>query len=116
MKKRSLLFLFPLLLLSLNTFVYASNPQLAAKKLTFAKHVFGVHGLSCPFCAVGIKKTFMKIKGVRSVDVSLKSNRVTVYTDKGMCFSDKDLKNIFSKAGFSYHGIISNPKNCSKLS
>lgn len=116
MKKLLLLLLFPLLLLSLNTTVYASDIQPAANQPVTAKHVFGVRGLACPFCAIGIKKTFMKIKGVRSVNVSLKQSRVTIYTDKGICFSDKELKQIFSKAGFSYHGTISKPKSCGKLS
>jgi len=65
---------------------------------------------------IGIKKIFKKIKGVQSVEVSLKHNTVTIYTDKGVCFSHKELKQLFSKAGFSYHGIISKPKSCGKLS
>lgn len=77
-----------------------------------SKHVFGVHGLSCPFCVIGIKKTFKKIAGVRSVEVSMKNNTVTLNTDKGICFTEKESKVIFGKTGFSYHGIISQPKSC----
>lgn len=116
MKNYLLVLLLPLLLFSLNTTVYASNVQLAANKPVTTKHVFGVHGLSCPFCVIGVKKTFKKIKGVRSVDVSLKHATVTIYTDKSICFTDKELKKIFSKAGFSYHGTISKPKDCGKRS
>ena len=114
MKKYSLLFLMALFLTSLNLSVYASNADIAANKPTIAKHVFGVHGLSCPFCVIGIKKTFKKINGVQSVKVSIKHNSVTVFTDKGICFSEEELKTIISKAGFSYHGTISTPDGCKK--
>jgi len=86
--------------------------QLAAKQPAATKFVFGVHGLSCPFCAVGIKNTFKKVSGVQSVSVSLKNGTVTVYTKKGICFSKKELKAIFAKTGFSYHGTLVKPKNC----
>ena len=112
MKKFLLLLLFPLLLLTFNPSVYASNAQLAANKTIATKHVFGVHGLSCPFCAIGIKKTFKKVKGVQSVNVSLKNGTVTVYTRKGVCFSKKELKALFAKTGFSYHGTLVKPKSC----
>ncbi len=102
-----LLFLF-------NASVYASNTELVAKKPTVVKHVFGVHGLSCPFCVIGMKKTLKKINGVQSVEVSLKHSTVTVFTDKGICFSEEELKKLFSKAGFSYHGTISIPEECKK--
>ena len=94
---------------SMGAVAATSNP---ANKPSTVKHVFGVHGLSCPFCAVGIKKTFKKIKGVQSVDVSLKHGRVTVYTNKGICFSKKELKRLFKKTGFTYHGTVVKPKNC----
>lgn len=116
MKKFLLLLLFPLLLLSLNTSVYASEIQLVVNKSVAAKHVFGVHGLACPFCVIGIKKTFKKMNGVQSVEVSLKHNTVTIYTDKGICFSDEELTQIFNKAAFTYHGTISKLKNCDTLS
>jgi len=112
MKKSLLRLSISIFLLSLGTGAYAANTQLAANAPVAVRHVFGVHGLSCPFCAVGIKKTFKKIKGVQSVKVSLKHKRVTVYTNKGICFSDNRLKKIFSNAGFSYHGTLSKPKNC----
>ncbi len=112
MKQFLLLLLLPLFYLTLNTSVYASNAQLEANKAVVTKHVFGVHGLSCPFCAIGIKKTFKKVKGVKSVDVSLKNGTVTVYTRNGVCFSKKELEALFAKTGFSYHGTMVKPKSC----
>jgi len=112
MKKWVLLLLCSLLLF--NTPIYASTTELSVKKPTVVKHVFGVHGLSCPFCVVGVKKTLKKVNGVKSVEVSLKHSTVTVFTDKGICFSEEELKKLFSKTGFSYHGTISKPKGCKK--
>ena len=116
MKKLFLLLLAPLLLFTLTISVYGSNAQSPASEQTVTKHVFGVHGLSCPFCVAGVKKIFKKIKGVQSVDVSLKNKTVTVYTDKGICFTEKELKSLFSKAGFTYHGTMVSTKDCDKLS
>lgn len=76
------------------------------------KHVFGVHGLSCPFCSIGIKKTFLKIKGVEKAEVDSKNGSVTVYTKKGICFSHQELKKIFNRSGFTYHGTAEQPKSC----
>lgn len=106
MKKFLLALFIPLFLMGLNAPLYAAN------KPAIVKHVFGVHGLSCPFCAIGIKKTFKKVKGVQSVNVSLKNGTVTVYTKKGICFSKKELEALFAKTGFSYHGTVVKPKSC----
>jgi len=111
MKRLLLNFLIPFLALSLGMGAMAATSNPTSKPVS-VKHVFGVHGLSCPFCAVGIKKTFKKIKGVESVTVSLKHSRVTVYTKKGVCFSEKELKALFNKTGFSYHGTVVKPKSC----
>lgn len=78
------------------------------------KHVFGVHGLSCPFCVIGVKNTFKKIKGVESVSVNMNESNVTVYTQSGICFSNKQLTQIFNDAGFTYHGTVEQPAECDK--
>lgn len=111
MKRLLLSLLIPFLALSLSMGAMAATPNPTNTPVA-VKHVFGVHGLSCPFCAVGIKKTFKKIKGVQSVDVSLKHGTVTVYTNKGICFSKKELNRLFKKTGFTYHGTVVKPKNC----
>ena len=115
MKRLFFMLLVPLLSLPLATNVMAANtPQ--SKNPAVVRHVFGVHGLACPFCAIGIKKTFKKIDGVQSVEVSLKHKQVTVFTNEGVCFSQKELKSLFEKTGFTYHGTIEQPKSCGKLS
>jgi len=112
MKQLLMAMMVSLTLLTGGAMAYADNTATANNPSGVVKHVFGVHGLSCPFCVIGVKKTFKKIQGVRSVDVSLKNNTVTVYTVKGKCFSDQELKALFNQAGFSYHGTISKPKTC----
>jgi len=111
MKRLLFSLLIPFLALSLSMETMAATPNPTSKPVT-VKHVFGVHGLSCSFCAVGIKKTFKKIKGVQSVDVSLKHGNVTVYTSKDICFSKKELKRLFKKSGVTYHGTVVKPKSC----
>lgn len=101
------------LLISLLTLASSASAMTApTTKPVATKHVFGVHGLSCSFCAIGIKKTFKKMKGVQSVSVSLKNGTVTVYTNKSVCFSKKELKALFDKTGFSYNGTLVKPKGC----
>ena len=112
MKRLLLTLLVPLLAFMLSTDAMAANVTSTTKPVATTKHVFGVHGLSCPLCAIGIKKTFKKVKGVQSVNVSLKNSTVTVYTNKGVCFSKKELKALFNKTGFSYHGTLVKPKSC----
>jgi len=107
MKRLLLSFLIPVLAFTLSTDVMAN---------ALVKHVFGVHGLSCAFCVIGVKRTFKKVKGVHSIAVSLKHSTVTVYTKKGVCFSKKELKRLFGKAGFTYHGTLVRPRSCGKLS
>ena len=110
-KTTALTILISFLTLAINTGATAAKVASATQPVA-TKHVFGVHGLACPFCAVGVKKTFNKVKGVQSVKVSLKNKTVTVYTHKGVCFSKKELKALFAKTGFSYHGTLVKPKSC----
>lgn len=111
MKRILITFLIPVLTLFMSSVAITASTNPKSKPST-AKHVFGVHGLACPFCAIGIKKVFKKIKGVQSVKVSLKYNEVTVHTNKGICFSKSKLKSTFAKTGFTYHGTVKQPKNC----
>ena len=109
--KRNLSLLIAAAILSLATTVMAADTNQSNQPVA-NKYVLGVHGLSCPFCAIGIKKTFKKISGVQSVEVSLKSHTVTVNIDSGVCFTDHELKKIFNKTGFTYHGIVEKPTTC----
>lgn len=105
---------FLLLMLSFSLLVlpvFAISNELDIENPKAGKYVLRVHGLACPFCVIGLKKTLKKIKGVKSVKVSLKYKTVTLYTTKGICFSDGEMKKIFGKAGFSFHGM-SKPEGC----
>jgi len=111
MKRILITFLIPVLALLLSSGAITADANTKSEP-SAAKHVFGVHGLACAFCAIGVKKVFKKMKGVQSVKVSLKYKEVTVYTNKGICFSKSELKSLFAKTGFTYHGTVKQPKNC----
>lgn len=108
MKRLLLSLLIPFLVLSLNTGAVAAKS--AATDAT--EHIFQVDGLTCSLCVSKVEKKFQKMAGVRSVDVSLRYKTVTVYTDRGVCFSKKKLKNLFTKIGFKYRGTSTQPKSC----
>ena len=84
----------------------------AATSATDSRHIYSVLGLSCPFCALGIKNTFKKIKGVTTIKVNMNKGLVTIQTEKGLCFSTQELKTIFMKAGYTYKQTLEVPKEC----
>ena len=59
-------------------------------------------GLACPYCAYGIEKKFMAIKGVKYVDVNLEQGKVLVTGDVHLNFEEQQLKTLFNDAGFTY--------------
>ncbi len=62
-------------------------------------------GLACPYCAYGIEKKFMAIKGVRHVDVDLKKGLVKVSGIKSLAFEEKQLSTLFTDSGFTYRSM-----------
>ena len=95
MKKILLLWLY--LMASL-----VSNSALAADK------IFNIRadGLACPFCAYGIEKKFMKIDGVKHVDINLKKGLVIVTADKTLELKDAQLKTLFNDSGFTFRKLV----------
>jgi mercuric ion binding protein len=64
-----------------------------------------VDGLACPFCAYGIEKSFIKTKGVQSVDIDLANGLVIVKTEDGKTFAEDELKKIIHDTGFTLKSI-----------
>ncbi len=62
-------------------------------------------GLACPYCAYGIEKKFMAIKGVKHVDIKLKEGLVIVSGDENLILEEPELKILFDDAGFTYRTI-----------
>ncbi len=62
-------------------------------------------GLACPYCAYGIEKKFMAIKGVKHVDIKLKQGKVFVTADDKLALKEEQLKILFNDAGFTYRSM-----------
>ncbi len=93
--KKLLSTLFLLLIFSLTQLAYSAE-------LTFE---IRADGLACPYCAYGIEKKFMAIKGVTYVDIKLKQGKVFVAGDDMLTFDDQQLKTLFNDAGFTYRSM-----------
>lgn len=63
-------------------------------------------GLACPYCAYGIEKKFMKISGVKHVDINLKQGKVAVTGIENLELGEEQLKTLFNDSGFTYRKIV----------
>ncbi len=70
-----------------------------------SKYEIRADGLACPYCAYGIEKKFMQIKGVKHVDVKLKKGLVLVTGDEQLSLKAPQLKTLFNDAGFTYRSM-----------
>ena len=63
-------------------------------------------GLACPYCAYGIEKKFMKIDGVKHVDINLEQGKVAVTGIEKLDLQDQQLKTLFNDSGFTFRKIV----------
>lgn len=82
---------------------------LLAPLTTFAGNTTGykirADGLACPYCAYGIEKKFKAIEGVTTINVDLEKGIVSVCADSATEFTDEQLTQLFTDAGFTYRGM-----------
>lgn len=71
-----------------------SSPAPATEKV-----VFKVEGMTCGGCAIGVKRTLEKQKGVKKVDVSLEKGQAFAEIEKGKV-KPEDLAAAVTKIGF----------------
>lgn len=64
-----------------------------------------VDGLACPYCAYGIEKKFKAIEGVKKIDVDLEKGIVSVCASDTASFTNEQLTQLFTDAGFTYRGM-----------
>lgn len=64
-----------------------------------------VDGLACPYCAYGIEKKFMQREGVIQFDMDLEKGLVKVTLKDGEEMTERQLKQLFDEAGFSYRSV-----------
>ena len=70
------------------------------------KHIFvTINGLVCDFCAVSMKKVFMKKAPVAVVDVNLTTKIVTIGLKTGQALSDDEITRGVTDAGYAVVGI-----------
>ena len=62
-------------------------------------------GLACPYCAYGVEKKFMKLSGVKHVDIDLKKGLVFVTGEQDLALHEPQLKTLFNDAGFTYRNM-----------
>ncbi|MEZ0224099.1 MAG: heavy-metal-associated domain-containing protein [Alphaproteobacteria bacterium] len=70
------------------------------------KHIFvTINGLVCDFCAVSMKKVFMKKDPVSVVDVDLTTKIVTIGLKDGKALADDEVTKGVTDAGYAVIGI-----------
>lgn len=89
-------FLFVIYILLFGSICYAAE----------AFYEIRADGLACSYCAYGIEKKFMKISGVKHVNINLKQGKVMVTGDKNLSLDENQLKILFHDSGFTYRKIV----------
>ncbi len=64
------------------------------------KKTYSIDGMSCNHCKASVEKAVKNIKGVTSVEVSLKYKNATVEGD----FSPEEIKDTINRLGFIFMG------------
>jgi copper chaperone len=62
-------------------------------------------GLACPYCAYGIEKKFMQRGGVKQFDMDFEKGVVKVTLKDGAEMTERELKQLFDEAGFTYRSV-----------
>jgi len=58
-------------------------------------------GMTCPFCAYGIKKNLIKLPGVDEAQVSLESKKARVVMQPGQSPDEQRVREVIFDAGFT---------------
>lgn len=94
-------------LIKLNPYMAIIAILISSSQVTFAQARFEIRadGLACPYCAYGIEKKFMKIPGVKNLDIDLKKGLVIVTAEDDLQFEDQQLKTLFNDSGFTFRSL-----------
>ena len=85
--------------------VLAMVSLIAGSAMAQTKHVIGVDGMSCPFCAYGLEKKLKKVKDVESVTINLKEGEVVVIAKAGATIKEEALQKAVHDAGFTVSSL-----------
>lgn len=86
----------------------AVNPGWSADGGQQTTIVAQVNGMSCPFCAYGLRKELLTIPGVTDVKVSLAESQASVTVDLSAKVTDEQIRHAIREAGFSPGPITRN--------
>lgn len=78
------------------------------RKISLEKNLIKVRvdGLSCPFCAYGLEKKFIKNESVENLKIDFDKGLVTFSLKKGKSIDEKTIKKIVKDAGFTPKEVI----------
>ena len=85
--------------------VMAVVSLIAASAMAQTKHVIGVDGMSCPFCAYGLEKKLKKVKDVESVTIDLNEGKIMVMAKAGATIKEESLRKAVHDAGFTVSSL-----------
>ena len=84
--------------LALVAALVASGPVLADPHAVLEIEILG---MTCPFCAYGIKKNLIKLPGVDEAQVSLESKKARVVMEPGQSPDEQRIREVIFDAGFT---------------
>lgn len=96
--KRIITFLIVIVSIILFSFIQSAKAEI--KQVTLR-----VDGLACPFCAYGLEKKIIKMKGVNSYDVDMREGKVFVGFDPDAQIELNVLHKAVKEAGFTLRNI-----------
>ncbi len=85
--------------------VMAVVSLIAGSAMAQTKHVIGVDGMSCPFCAYGLEKKLKKVKDVESVTIDLNEGEIMVIAKAGATIKEESLRRAVHDAGFTVFSL-----------
>lgn len=86
--------LMGILLLSDSIFIRTANAEIKSIAVS-------VDGLTCPFCAYGIEKKIMRLKGVKEIKILLNAGTVTLKCAENKNPAFADIRSAVKDAGFT---------------
>jgi len=66
-------------------------------------HVYWLYvdGLACPFCAYGVEKNILALKGVEKLDIDMEGGFITVVMETGSVLKEETARRAVGDSGFT---------------
>ena len=110
MLNKNIYSLFILFILSIFQISVTTNAQTRINEKGKKYVKVEIDGLACPFCAYGLEKKLLQIKGADNFNVNIDSAYATLtVTDKSKVTKD-EIKQVVKDAGFSATNVLFSDK------